>query len=305
MTSPAEQAWRDFWSLPAGSQVRPAGCLPSQMDPVSKQQAAAWQAFAPLIPENASVLDLASGDGRVMGWLRAARPDLTFTGVDLAGQLPPAPPGTQLLGGVAMEALPFPDDTFGCVCSQFGLEYAAPDRAVAELARVLKPGGLAAFLTHRGDGPILEHNLKRAAQIRWAIEVKALPQLAREALSQRGVAGSAVPPAIGAAPHEGAQLHGARSAAWEIAEAIRRTMELGRTDDAPAVAGLIGTIEEKARHELARIASLERACVNSAHGGALELAFDLAGFKNTACEPLISPYDQRPFGDFRLYRRVD
>lgn len=47
-----------------------------------------------------------------------------------------------------MEALPFPDGAFDTVLSQFGHMFAPrPDVAVAEMLRVLKPGGTIAFST--------------------------------------------------------------------------------------------------------------------------------------------------------------
>ena len=50
--------------------------------------------------------------------------------------------------GTIVEALPFPDGTFDLVLSQFGHMFAPrPDVAVAEMRRVLKPGGRIAFAT--------------------------------------------------------------------------------------------------------------------------------------------------------------
>jgi SAM-dependent methyltransferase len=49
------------------------------------------------------------------------------------------------------EVLPFPEQTFDRVVCNFGLFHLAePDRAIAEAARVLRPGGIYAFTTWRG-----------------------------------------------------------------------------------------------------------------------------------------------------------
>jgi ubiquinone/menaquinone biosynthesis C-methylase UbiE len=49
------------------------------------------------------------------------------------------------------EALPFADATFDCIVCNFGLYHLPdPDRAIAEAARVLKPGGRYAFTTWCG-----------------------------------------------------------------------------------------------------------------------------------------------------------
>jgi SAM-dependent methyltransferase len=50
------------------------------------------------------------------------------------------------------EELPFPDDSFDVVLSQFGHMFAPrPEVAVSEMLRVLKPGGILAFATWPGE----------------------------------------------------------------------------------------------------------------------------------------------------------
>ncbi|MEB3222532.1 MAG: ubiquinone/menaquinone biosynthesis methyltransferase [Candidatus Sericytochromatia bacterium] len=95
-----------------------------------------------------AALDLATGTGDIARLLQAAvGPDGSVTGLDFsAGMLSLArqhPAG----GGVAwlqgdMLALPFPDASFDVVTVGFGLRNVADlDRALAEIARVLRPGG--------------------------------------------------------------------------------------------------------------------------------------------------------------------
>ena len=303
MSTERNLAWNDFWRRSGNPGDTPAGCLPSQMNPLTKQQCAVWQAFAALVPARASVLDLASGDGRVLGWLRAVRADLTLVGVDLAVQLPPAPEGTTLRSGIAMEALPFSADSMDCVVSQFGVEYADLARAVDEIDRVLRPGGMVALITHRFDGPILAHNLARSGHIRWALDTQRLPEQARLAIAARTMGGAAVPAEISDAPKAGAEAFGPTSAAWEIAEAIRRCLEYGKNDSPDRVSGLIDTIESKARNELARIEALEQACQQTMPPAALTAAMESHGFIESELRPLVSPADPRPFADFRIYHR--
>lgn len=101
------------------------------------------------------LLDLGCGGGRhaFEAWRRGATVvaldrdpaelrDVLVLGAavtDTGASVPGAPGG--VVGGDAL-ALPFPDGTFDCVIASEILEHVgADDRAIAELARVLRPGG--------------------------------------------------------------------------------------------------------------------------------------------------------------------
>lgn len=172
MTGQHAQSWNDFWAL---SKTSGQGCLPAAgYEQIDAAQKARWIDLAKQLPKNARVLDLATGNGLVMRWMLGERRDLKMTGVDLASVLPPPPKGTKVRAGVPMEELPFPDARFHTVVSQFGFEYGETAKIAEEAARVLRNGGTLAILTHRQDGPILAHNLKRREQIRWVIDEKKL-----------------------------------------------------------------------------------------------------------------------------------
>nr|WP_238346299.1 class I SAM-dependent methyltransferase [Luteimonas saliphila] len=55
-----------------------------------------------------------------------------------------------------VERLPFADDTFDLVVSQYGLEYAEPERAIPEVARVLKPSGSVALIVHHAGSRLAD-----------------------------------------------------------------------------------------------------------------------------------------------------
>lgn len=99
------------------------------------------------------VLDVACGTGVVA--LAAARTGARVTGLDLTPELIERARenatmcGLQASFGEAdVEALPCEDATFDVVLSQFGHMFAPrPDVALAEMLRVLRPGGTIAFAT--------------------------------------------------------------------------------------------------------------------------------------------------------------
>ena len=107
---------------------------------------------------DARVLDLGCGRGGVVeqlrgrgGWWIGADPDLRSL---REHRLPTLP---RLCSRA--ERLPFPEGTFGLVCCSWVLEHLPdPPRALAEVARVLAPGGRLIFLTPNGRHPLLVLN---------------------------------------------------------------------------------------------------------------------------------------------------
>jgi SAM-dependent methyltransferase len=142
------------------------------MDPIAQfkeQQKVAWSGFAALegltgttaprlvrfagVHKGAEVLDVGCGTGVVA--LTAARLGARVTGVDLTPQLVERARENSSLSKLEIawhqgdaEALPVPDAKFDFVLSQFGHMFAPrPEAVVAEMLRVLKPGGTIAFST--------------------------------------------------------------------------------------------------------------------------------------------------------------
>jgi ubiquinone/menaquinone biosynthesis C-methylase UbiE len=99
------------------------------------------------LPPDGSVLDLGCGTGRLLQRLAQQYPDLWGTGLDLSPQMVVAAEARngcdrlQFTTGNA-ENLPFPDAAFDAVFSTISfLHYPNPDVVMAEISRVLKPGG--------------------------------------------------------------------------------------------------------------------------------------------------------------------
>lgn len=99
------------------------------------------------------VLDVCCGTGVVA--VTAARKGAQVTGLDFTPELLARAHENSRIAKVAVdwqdgdvEELPFPDNTFDVVLSQFGHLFAPrPEVAVREMLRVLRPGGTIAFST--------------------------------------------------------------------------------------------------------------------------------------------------------------
>jgi SAM-dependent methyltransferase len=138
----------------------------AQMKSVQRES---WALFAPLeiattipaaqlvkhagIQRGQRVLDVGCGTGVVA--VTAARAGATVTALDLSPVLLEHAKKNAALAGVDIpfkegdvEALPYDDASFDVVTSQFGHMFAPrPDVAIAEMLRVLNPGGTIAFST--------------------------------------------------------------------------------------------------------------------------------------------------------------
>lgn len=106
------------------------------------------------IEQGESVLDVGTGTGVVA--VTAARRGARVTGLDLTPELIEAAGENARIAGLEdivwtegdAENLPYADASFDVVLSQFGHMFAPrPEVAIAEMRRVLKPGGRIAFAT--------------------------------------------------------------------------------------------------------------------------------------------------------------
>jgi SAM-dependent methyltransferase len=281
------EAWKDFWAANAGSAQ--GGCLPQRWAAIEQAQHASWRTFITDLPQRACVLDLATGDGRVLGWMQRERADLVLTGIDLAPTLPPPPEGTRTRGDIAMEDLPFGDGEFTAVVSQFGFEYGDVAKVAAEIARVIAPGGKVGLMVHRGDGPILEHNLARRDAIDWVLGEQKLGSTMAIALDSPHGGPQVAAQVAAAIGLLGARKFGEDSPGWEIPEAMRRAVLMGAQSGNAAIVATIREIEARANNEIGRIASLARACASADQREAIIGAFAVRGFALRQCDDVCEP----------------
>jgi ubiquinone/menaquinone biosynthesis C-methylase UbiE len=98
------------------------------------------------------VLDVGCGKGRFARVLGERYPRSSIVAFDLAeAMLRYVPAGVHACAG-SMTALPFPAESFDCAYATESLEHAVDiDRAVAEICRVVKPGGRIAIIDKNAD----------------------------------------------------------------------------------------------------------------------------------------------------------
>jgi len=138
-----------------------------------EMQKQSWGLFAPLeivttmcaaslvnfscIKKNDAVLDVGCGTGVVA--ITAARAGAKVSALDLSPTLIEHARKNVSIANVAVdlrvgdvESLPYPDNAFDAVLSQFGHMFAPrPQIAIQEMLRVLKPGGIITFSTWPPD----------------------------------------------------------------------------------------------------------------------------------------------------------
>jgi hypothetical protein len=251
--------WDRFWT---GDGRTGSGCLPEQ-NPVEGVQRALWHDFARSLPRGAKVLDLATGDGRVMGWLLERRGDLKPTGIDYAQRLPAPPRGSRVRAGISIEKVPMPDASFDAITSQFGFEYGNIDAASRELVRLIRPKGRFRLLVHHSSGPIVSHNVMRAEGLKWASGQSGAIANARNLVAARAIANMATPTSFRELVSEARTRFGPGSGAEEFATALLQTLEASRGAPPAQVLSTIAELEQLAADEIARIEALSNAAADT------------------------------------------
>ncbi len=140
-----------------------------------------WRALASALPVGARLLDVATGNGALPALFIEDVPEgrqLQVDAVDLADVQPAwlasAPAAarerTRFHPGVRAEALPFADASFDVAVSQFGLEYTDTASSVAELRRVVRPGGTVALVLHASESLIVRQAREELRHLAWMLD---------------------------------------------------------------------------------------------------------------------------------------
>lgn len=115
-----------------------------------------WRDVFAATRPGATVLEIGCGSGDVSLWAAQAGRGFTVVASDLHANARAvrAHPDILFVGGVRAEALPVASGAVDLVVSNYAIEYAERGPALAELARVLRPGGGAALVLHSADSTI-------------------------------------------------------------------------------------------------------------------------------------------------------
>lgn len=285
-----ETAWTTYWQA-----NRLDSCIVRQGHQEEDAQAIFefWQAFAAEMPEGSNLLDLATGNGAVaFRLLEAAKrmgKEISINAVDLADIRPEAflrDYGEQARlidfhGHVDICALPFADQSFDGVVSQFGFEYADQAKAVSELVRVLKPGGRFQFLMHHTEGALVAPNVAQIAEIDALLRQGGLVDLIEQFLAGKAQ--------MDMLEQEGRQLLDANDnqlprITAEIFDAVRQLLMRRDLDLSVRQQGA-ADMHRRLDAEQERMQQLSQAALSESGAESLCRSMTSAGLQGVACQP--------------------
>jgi len=278
----AAWAWSKFWQ-----DDNLSACTPDD-DTTDGTLLREWRSFFVLLNDNASVLDVGTGNGALaaVAMTAAQREGHSFDihGCDLA-EIEPRTYVQSRVEDLAeitfhaktpMESLPFADEVFDAVCGQYALEYSDVTRSVPELMRVLRSGGRLKFLLHSEGGALHKRNKLQWQQAQTLLQ-SALLSATRRMLTAV-VAGESVSNAgtLEEGMHAIADLKTTmdrlaqnlsqdtdRVLPEKVFAAIRRLAPLRHRHDLPRLLSLVDDIDERLQAQSARLHAMLNATLDT------------------------------------------
>lgn len=160
--TPDASAWSRYWA--SGHLHSCPGAFAGNYD---DELRSFWLDFFGALGDGARVLDIGTGNGAIAFLARdaadAAGRKFHIEAIDAArihpeeaaGRLGIPTAGVLFRGETSSESTGYPDASFDAVSSQYAIEYSEVDETLAELARILSPGGRSAFVMHHAGSEAL------------------------------------------------------------------------------------------------------------------------------------------------------
>ncbi|QDP01410.1 class I SAM-dependent methyltransferase [Thalassotalea sp. PS06] len=269
-----------------------------------------WHSTFSSLPKKSNVLDIATGNASLpligINISHDLQLEHTFTGTDLASvdvsliesKLQDLPDYTKdafnILPGVCSTKLPFADQSFDCVTSQYGFEYSNQAKTIEQISRVCKVDGEVVLVTHHAESVILQRNNKTIQLLNKILSNSGLLSIITKLVKQLG---------------DGAPLHDDKSE--KLRNKLNQKIRSLEAEDKTSyfdtnvqdlISGLfqkgsglpaktkLAKIEEfkiEARAHLQRLADLKKAALNSKNLELLEAQAKQAGLVLHSIEELI------------------
>lgn len=144
-----------------------------------------WLESIESLKSGSKILDLCTGSGALANYISELiekfRPEISDTkicGVDLASldNINSTKNNVELIGRIDIAQLPFSDNSFDVIVSQYGVEYTINKEVLREIKRVIKSSGQFYFLMHSDDSIMIQNAKDEIKSINWVLgEVDFLP----------------------------------------------------------------------------------------------------------------------------------
>ena len=162
--------WDEFWQQ--GFITTFGGSLPDNYEGSVKSF---WHQQFGQLPDHARVLDLATGNGAIAmlahQYSDAHHTDFHIDACDRAAfvHTVDGQANIHFHSGAPCESLPFTDNSFHLLTSQFGIEYSDLPAALAEARRVLKSDGFFCAITHNSQSRLIKDSIVELAVYEQAL----------------------------------------------------------------------------------------------------------------------------------------